>query len=377
MRVAILSDITPGNIGGVERFASTFKEQLEKRNISAETYDRGSVGIWRDAWYDKYTVSARSNMRVGSAALKRFSAPNMQPDIIFQNSIAGWNLRGMTDVPRVVIHHGTIRGLYYIDLPRDISLRTKFNRYMGLICFGGWLEQYIAKGAVSVAVSSSVAAELRQYYSRIKPVIIANGIDVNHFARRNVVASRMKFGIAPDDFVVCCTGRFGLLGKGFAELRALAELAWNQQMPIKFLLATNSIPDGWPGNVIFVKNVNYEDMPDVYSAANVFVFPTRYEGCSYSLLEAMSCGLPVLTSRVGYAIDLHQQIPDLAPYFFQGNSVEQYWQYLKMFASDKEKAQSLGNIGAEYIHNHNSMESMMDSYIQLIRRICRKNPGEV
>jgi glycosyltransferase involved in cell wall biosynthesis len=370
MRVAIISDITPGNIGGVERFASTFKQQLEYRNMTVDAYDRGSINHWREQWFDKYTVSARSNWCVGRAALQAISAKETRPDIIIHNSIAGWNLRGQTKIPRIVIHHGTIRGLYYIDLPGDLSLRTRFNRFVGLICFGGWLEQHIAHDAVSVAVSSSVAEELRRYYSKIDPVIISNGIDVAHFSRRNVWACRKKYGLGEDDFVVCFTGRYGLLGKGFAELHSLAVLACQQQTPVKFLVATNHVPDGWPSNVIFVKNVPYEEMPDIYSAANVFVFPTRYEGCSYSLLEAMACGLPILTSRVGYAKDLVQQVPDFAPYIFDANSVELYWQQIKMFAEDKGRAESLGRVGAHYIQQHNSMESMMASYIQLIEQLC-------
>ena len=39
-----------------------------------------------------------------------------------------------------------------------------------------------------------------------------------------------------------------------------------------------------------------EDMPALYSAAGVFAFPTLYEGFGIPVLEAQSCGVPVLTS---------------------------------------------------------------------------------
>ncbi len=173
-----------------------------------------------------------------------------------------------------------------------------------------------------------------------------------------------------DDFVVCFTGRFGLLGKGFAELRALAALAWEAKLRIKFLIATNEIPEGWPANVSFAQNVSYENMPEIYSAANVFVFPTRYEGCSYSLLEAMACELPVLTTQVGYARDLYRDIKEITPYIFKGNDVEQYWKLLKQFVQNEEMVGKIGLVGAEYVRRYNSIERMVDSYETLIEQVA-------
>ena len=39
-----------------------------------------------------------------------------------------------------------------------------------------------------------------------------------------------------------------------------------------------------------------EDLPLVYSGALAFVFPSYYEGFGLPLIEAMSCGTPVITS---------------------------------------------------------------------------------
>ncbi len=99
LRIAIISDVTPGNIGGVERFTTSIVEQLEKRKMSVNAYDRSSIDNWNDKWYDKYIVNARLNMQVGVAALKKFSSANAVPDVIIQNSIAGWSLRGKTNIP--------------------------------------------------------------------------------------------------------------------------------------------------------------------------------------------------------------------------------------------------------------------------------------
>ena len=51
------------------------------------------------------------------------------------------------------------------------------------------------------------------------------------------------------------------------------------------------------GEVIFIGYVSEEDLPGLYNAAQVFVYPSLYEGFGLAPLEAMACGTPVICSH--------------------------------------------------------------------------------
>ena len=54
---------------------------------------------------------------------------------------------------------------------------------------------------------------------------------------------------------------------------------------------------GIEANVKFIGAVSNEDMPALYSACSLFVFPSLYEGFGLPPLEAMACGAPLACSK--------------------------------------------------------------------------------
>jgi glycosyltransferase involved in cell wall biosynthesis len=55
---------------------------------------------------------------------------------------------------------------------------------------------------------------------------------------------------------------------------------------------------GLAGEVVFTGYVPTDDLVALYNAATTFVYPSLYEGFGLPILEAMSCGTPVITSNV-------------------------------------------------------------------------------
>jgi glycosyltransferase involved in cell wall biosynthesis len=67
---------------------------------------------------------------------------------------------------------------------------------------------------------------------------------------------------------------------------------WRQEEFFRKLLKT-----GLEHDIVFTGFVPDQDLPAVYTMADVFAFPSLYEGFGLPVLEAMACGTPVVCSN--------------------------------------------------------------------------------
>jgi len=158
-----------------------------------------------------------------------------------------------------------------------------------------------------VAVSERVRRQVKLYYNirddRI--VTIPNGINPARFNPRNAqarAAVRRSFGVPEDVPLLLFVGsQYRLKGLEFAikalalmETKALLlVIGGDRAAPFKRLAEQLDVSDC----VIFAGART--DLPQIYPAADAFVFPTLYETFALVCLEAMASGLPVLASPVG------------------------------------------------------------------------------
>ena len=83
-------------------------------------------------------------------------------------------------------------------------------------------------------------------------------------------------------------------------------------------------------NVIVTGYVDREDLPFVYAMADVFLFPSLYEGFGLPPLEAMACGTPVVSSNRGA---LAETVGDAA-YIVEPDDTEQIVEAVVSMISD-------------------------------------------
>jgi glycosyltransferase involved in cell wall biosynthesis len=162
----------------------------------------------------------------------------------------------------------------------------------------------------SQASRRDILAHLHMPAERLRVVHLAPAPHYRPVADETILqAVRAKYGL-PDRYVLWLSG-FDVRKNAAALLHAYTWVAHavGDEYPLVMagpLPAQDScfFPDprrmaarlDITGAVHFPGTIDELDKPAVYSAATVFVYPSRYEGFGLPVLEAMACGTPVVTS---------------------------------------------------------------------------------
>src|SRR5690606_11951590 len=56
--------------------------------------------------------------------------------------------------------------------------------------------------------------------------------------------------------------------------------------------------------ILYQGTLQYNKIPEYLSAADIFVLPTLAEGCCNAIIEAMACGLPIVSSNRPFNDDI-------------------------------------------------------------------------
>lgn len=83
-------------------------------------------------------------------------------------------------------------------------------------------------------------------------------------------------------------------------------------------------------DIVFTGYVDQQDLPHLYAGAEVFLFPSLYEGFGFPLLEAMAAGAPVLASD----IPVHREVCGEAALFADPHNPEEWQSGIVKILSD-------------------------------------------
>ena len=178
-----------------------------------------------------------------------------------------------------------------------------------------WLQFHKKTQPEVLAISKMVMSDLNNYYNvpNSKMHLIYNGVDRKRFAldvrfrKRNITRKKLNINNDKTKILLFVGHNFKLKGlRYFLELVSrlksqnyLACIIGNGNVG-KYKKLSDQL--GVKDSCIFLQSI--DKIEDYYSAADILVQPTFYDPCSLVVLEALSCGLPVITTSYNGAGEL-------------------------------------------------------------------------
>ena len=199
-----------------------------------------------------------------------------------------------------------------------------------------------------------------------KITVIHNGININRFVPKEKENS--------DDVSILWIGRL-VPGKKVEYLIDAIKLLVHKITNLKLVMIgegpskekiKRKISDlGLDEYIIFKDFILNSELQGVYQNSDVFVLPSINEGIPRTILEAMSCGLPVVCTKLPQLTDLIKGSGLLVPVRDSQALAEAIFRII----SDKELAQKLGENGRKKVVDNYSWEDTVNKTINLYEEL--------
>jgi UDP-glucose:(heptosyl)LPS alpha-1,3-glucosyltransferase len=165
-----------------------------------------------------------------------------------------------------------------------------------------------AKAKKVIAISEMVHRDISDYYGipEDRIAVIYNGVDIERFHPRNRryrEGIRSQYGLGSEDLLLLFVSHNFRL-KGLRYLIQALALIKRKRENVKLLVIGRDRAEpyrrlakkmGCADDVFFAGGVR--DLERYYAGADILVHPTFYDPCSLVVLEALTSGLPVITTR--------------------------------------------------------------------------------
>jgi len=293
MKAAMVTPWEPRKaIGGQERIVCDLADGLEERHGA-------KVGIYSLSSSETAMLSKWGKLpALAALSMKKWDFGAY--DLVHLHGWASEVFLGREKMPPMAVTmYGTIA--QYLQ---NVKV-SGFNRQYNMLTQMKYEKNTCRRAGYVVAICAKQKSEMVAHYGcpEEKIRVINCGIDSGLFVPKGRERSRERLGLPADKKIVLACGRMSVAHKGFDILLRLAAAADKDTL----VVINGAVPDklraAMPPNMV-ARTTPLDEMPHLYSAADVLAHPSRYEGFGLVSAEAMACGTPAVAFDTGAAADL-------------------------------------------------------------------------
>ena len=240
------------------------------------------------------------------------------------------------------VFHGHTYGLYYLWKGRKYIGRRVFTAHVipdsiiGSLPLWRLFMPFIRVGLkivysyadICIAISPMVEKAIIATGAKTKIVKIYNPVHIDRWKRteENRKKGRLLLKLTENEFIILGVGQL-TARKGVEDFLDIAEaipevkFVWAGGRPFKGftegIKRINERLDNAGKNVINIGQIDLEEMPLIYAAADLMLFPSYQENCPLAPIEAAACGMPVIYRDIEEYRSLYEN-----PYIKAGSTEE-------------------------------------------------------
>ena len=266
-----------------------------------------------------------------------------------------------------------IHDMSHLACPQYVRVKTK--RWLDLT-----LRRSCERADAIITVSEFSKSEIIKYMG-VEPeriTVMPSAVDRKQYRADypagQIEAVKKKYGITGDYFLYL--GTIEPRKNIQRVIEAYAKLAEEDDGAPPLILAGGR---GWlcepiyksaaeanrPDRIRFIGYVPQEDAPLLMAGAKVFLFPSLYEGFGTPIIEAMACGVPVISSNVA---SMPEVVGD-AGILVDPYSVDSIRNAMERLSNDADLREELRNRGLERVKRfrwETSAAILLDMYRKLV-----------
>lgn len=243
------------------------------------------------------------------------------------------------DLASISVYPGWRESLFYAVLGRYVNFVRSF---------------VLMRSRAFIAVSEATKTELLNLGIKKPVYVVLNG--VSPFFKMIRFIEGEEHVLAMTDFsprkniirTIEAYARLPLVLRRKYKLKIVVSMKYPEEKIFRFAQKL-----GIDKQVTLIERPSEEKLLQLYNQAVLFVYPSLYEGFGLPILEAMTCGCPVITSKAGAPEEIARKTAILV----NPLSVEEIAQAMLKIISEKGMAQDLRKLGLLRVKDFSWKES--------------------